>query len=190
MERDRGMPTAKEHTKRLAKRLAVAAAAERRTKLTPRQAKFVEVLASDEVQSKKQAAIQAGYSERSAHVEATRTLKRDNVQAALATALERRVTKLEMTREASAQRLFDLAEQARALGQLAVAARCEELAGRLHGLYVERSENVNVNVELARMSPAQLREIAGQLAQRLASIAGSGNGSQDVQVIDLEGQSD
>lgn len=184
------MPTAKEATKQLAKRLARAAAVERRVKLTPKQARFVEEITSDTIQSKREAALKAGYSEAGAHVRAAEAVRSRNVQEAIGQALQTRVTKLEMTREASAQRLHELAEQARALGQLAVAARCEELAGRLHGLYVERAENINVNVELAKLSAAQLRDVAAQMAERLQRIAGTVPGPHGVQVIDNAGHLD
>lgn len=169
---------AKHEARKLAKQLARAKVVK---PLPPRQQRFVEEMAGD-APSAAEAARRAGYSDagEGAKVEACRLLTKPNVVSAIEKARERQQRRAMMTREASQARLQAMADQALALGQVAAAVRAEELAGRMAGLYVERNETVQMNIELERLNAGDLQQLMGEVAKRLMQLASNGQSTPDI----------
>ncbi len=139
--------------------------------LTPKQRRFVQELAKG-ASSYTAAAVAAGYPKRSAAQIAYENLRKPHIASAIADMQTRAVRQVDMSREASIARLMTLSETAQALGQPAVAVRCEELAGKLAGLYIERSMNTNLTAELASMPAAEQRALAAEIVTRLNATFG------------------
>lgn len=139
-------------------------------RLTPRQERFVKELATD-APSGAEAARRAGYSEVGARQQAHENLTKPDIAQRLAELQRRKEQRSLMTREASQQRLLRLADTALELGQIAAAVRAEELAGRMAGLYVERNETVQLNLELQRMSAGDLQALMARVARRLLELS-------------------
>lgn len=149
--------------------------------LPPRQAAFVREMTQGDAPSATEAAIRAGYSQDrdAAGVQASRLLGNDRVNAAIEQRRERQEKRAMMTREASQQRLQAMADQALALGQVAAAVRAEELAGRMAGLYVERNETVQLNMELERLNAGDLQLLMSKVAQRLLELASNQHSEEE-----------
>jgi hypothetical protein len=98
------------------------------------------------------AAIRAGYAERSAHVQASRLLKRDKVQARIAELQAQRAKRLEVTVESMLRDLDELCSAAVKAGQFGPAVRAKELAGKLYGMF---KDSVLVS-DTAKMSDEEL----------------------------------
>ena len=54
-----------------------------------------------------------------------------------------------ISRDKSMAHLFKIGEEAKKKGNLGVAAKCEELRGKLGGLYIEKLHTLNENRELS-----------------------------------------
>lgn len=74
------------------------------------------------------------------------TLKANqSILARVAEIQERAAIRTEVTIETIGQMLLADRELARSLGQAAAAVSASEKYGKLHGLFIERAENVNIN---------------------------------------------
>lgn len=166
----------KHETTKLTKQINKAAA-QRAKRLTPKQERFAREMANN-APSQTAAALAAGYSPNGADVTASRTLDNARVKERLAELQARNDKRQEMTRDASQARMLQLAKTALELGQVAAAVRAEELAGRMAGLYVERNETVQMNLELERLSTGDLQKLMSSVAQRLLTLA-NGTSEQD-----------
>jgi len=72
-----------------------------------------------------------------------------NVLERVAELKERAAIRTEVTIETIGQMLLADRELARSLGQAAAAVSASEKYGKLHGMFVERSENVNINHDVS-----------------------------------------
>ena len=106
--------------------------------LNPRRQRFVEEYLIDA--NGTQAAIRAGYSPKTAHVQGSRLLTDVKVRTSIDEGLARLSERARVSAEWVTQKLLDLHEQAKAEGQLAVAVRALELLGRHLGMFIERRE--------------------------------------------------
>ena len=70
-----------------------------------------------------------------------------NVQARVAELQERAATSVSLTREWVLEQIMDNLKQAKAKGDISPANRAAELLGKELGMFVDRSENVNLNAE-------------------------------------------
>ena len=111
-------------------------------KITPMQVKFIDSYCSKYGEwSATQCAIHAGYDRKSAHTRASELLdwKRHpdvalEIQGRLAGLREA----WDITRDKHLAMLTKIRDEARIKGQYGVVAKCEELRGRVAGLYIER----------------------------------------------------
>ena len=112
------------------------------TSFTAKQRKFIDLYCSRYGEwSATQCAIAAGYERRSAHTRANELLNwrlypevRREIDLRLADS--RRVWSID--RDKSMANLFRIGQEAGAKGQYGVKAKCEELRGKLAGLYIEK----------------------------------------------------
>lgn len=163
---------AKHEAKKLAREMQRAMAVKEKP-LPPRQAQFVREMVQGDAPSSAEAARRAGYSDKGggARVQASRLLTSPIINQEIEKGRERVERRAMMTREASQARLQRMADAAMALGQVAAAVRAEELAGRMAGLYVERNETVQMNIELERLNAGDLQQLMGKVAERLLTLA-------------------
>ena len=61
------------------------------------------------------------------------------------------------------QELSRLRDESRKLKQMSPAVTAEKNRGQVGGLYVERQVNTNVNVDLSKLSPAELQDKLDQM---------------------------
>lgn len=155
-------------------------------KLTPKQRRFVMERAKDPEASNAEIARRAGYSDvgEGATQRGYENVRKSEIANALAATQLREVKALDMSRDAHLKRLHEHASHAAELGQLAAAVRAEELCGKIAGLYIERSETVNLNIQLASMSPDDVRTLMSRISDRLQRELAS------PQIIDAEKPSD
>ncbi len=76
---------------------------------------------------------------------ATRLKANESIQARLAELQERGQRMTDMTKERLTEMLLQDREDARANGQYSAAVSAVEKVGKLHGLFIDKSENVNTN---------------------------------------------
>ena len=123
------------------------------TELTPKQRKFIDVYCSKYGEiSATACAIAAGYSRDSAHTKASELLdfrKYPQVRMEIDLRLAHSRELWSITRDKSMAHLFKIGEEARKKGNLGVAAKCEELRGKLGGLYIEKLHTLHENRELS-----------------------------------------
>jgi len=123
------------------------------TKLTHRQRKYVDVYCSKYGEiSATACAIAAGYSKDSAHTKASELLdyrKYPQVRTEIDLRLEHSRELWSISRDKSMAHLFKIGEEAKKKGNLGVAAKCEELRGKLGGLYIEKLHTLHENRELS-----------------------------------------
>jgi len=120
------------------------------TKITPKQQKFIDLYTSKYGElSATDCAIKAGYERESAHTRASELLdwrKNPNVvrQIEARQLGNKEVWLLDKTKHLA--NLTRIQQEARAKGQYGVAAKCEELKGKVQGFYVDR--NLTLTKEL------------------------------------------
>jgi hypothetical protein len=120
------------------------------TKITPKQQKFIDLYTSKYGElSATDCAIKAGYERESAHTRASELLdwrkNPDVVRQIEARQLgNKEVWLLDKTKHLA--NLTRIQQEARAKGQYGVAAKCEELKGKVQGFYVDR--NLTLTKEL------------------------------------------
>ena len=123
------------------------------TELTPKQRKFIDVYCSKYGEiSATACAIAAGYSRDSAHTKASELLdfrKYPQVRMEIDLRLAHSRELWSISRDKSMAHLFKIGEEAKKKGNLGVAAKCEELRGKLWGLYIEKLHTLNENRELS-----------------------------------------
>ena len=122
------------------------------TELTPKQRKFIDVYCSKYGEiSATACAIAAGYSRDSAHTKASELLdyrKYPQVRTEIDLRLAHSRELWSISRDKSMAHLFKIGEEAKKKGNLGVAAKCEELRGKLGGLYIEKLHTLHENREL------------------------------------------
>ena len=122
------------------------------TELTPKQRKFIDVYTSKYGEITGTAcAIAAGYSRDSAHTKASELLdyrKYPQVRTEIDLRLAHSRELWSISRDKSMAHLFKIGEEAKKKGNLGVAAKCEELRGKLGGLYIEKLHTLHENREL------------------------------------------
>lgn len=87
-----------------------------------------------------QAAIRAGYSAKTAVVQASQLLRLLNVQRRVEELRQKVSDKLELTEEKILRDIEDIAEEARSDGQFSAALKGKELLGRHRGMWPQKSE--------------------------------------------------
>jgi len=122
------------------------------TELTPKQRKFIDVYCSKYGEiSATACAIAAGYSRDSAHTKASELLdyrKYPQVRTEIDLRLAHSRELWSISRDKSMAHLFKIGEEAKKKGNLGVAAKCEELRGKLGGLYIEKLHTLHENREV------------------------------------------
>jgi len=123
------------------------------TELTAKQRKFIDVYCSKYGEITATAcAIAAGYSRDSAHTKASELLdyrKYPQVRTEIDLRLAHSRELWSISRDKSMAHLFKIGEEAKKKGNLGVAAKCEELRGKLGGLYIEKLHTLHENRELS-----------------------------------------
>ena len=145
------------------------------TELTPKQRKFIDVYTSKYGEITGTAcAIAAGYSRDSAHTKASELLdyrKYPQVRTEIDLRLSHSRELWSISRDKSMAHLFKIGEEAKKKGNLGVAAKCEELRGKLGGLYIEKLHTLHENRELTeeelnekikKIFPTKIDYIKGQ----------------------------
>ena len=122
------------------------------TELTAKQRKFIDVYCSKYGEiSATACAVAAGYSKDSAHTKASELLdyrKYPQVRTEIDLRLAHSRELWSISRDKSMAHLFKIGDEARKKGNLGVAAKCEELRGKLGGLYIEKLHTLHENREL------------------------------------------
>lgn len=122
------------------------------TELTAKQRKFIDVYCSRYGEITATAcAIAAGYAKDSAHTKASELLdfrKYPQVRTEIDLRLAHSRELWSISRDKSMAHLFKIGEEAKRKGNLGVAAKCEELRGKLGGLYIEKLHTLHENREL------------------------------------------
>jgi phage terminase small subunit len=106
--------------------------------LTPKQDRFVAEYLID--LNATQAAIRAGYSERTARDIGCENLAKPNIAAAIAEGIAKRADKLGLTAEKVLQDIEETRKAASQDGQYASALRASELQGKHLGMFIDRRE--------------------------------------------------
>ena len=113
-----------------------------------------------------QAAIRAGYSERSARRQATEHLSKPHIQARVQALMAKRAERVEVTVDGVVRNIIEDREGAIAAGQWSVAVRCDALLGKHLGMFTQRVEltgagggPITCDV-LHTLTDQQLRELA------------------------------
>ncbi len=106
--------------------------------LSPRQERFCQEYASGA--SGAEAARRAGYSPHGADVQACRLLGKARLKARVAELQAATAKEIKWTREDHLRRLHEIGEAAERAKSYGVAARCEELRGKVLGFYAEPAE--------------------------------------------------
>jgi len=123
------------------------------TEITSKQRKFIDLYCSKFGEwSGTQIAIAAGYEKGSAHTRATELLdwrKYPKVVEEIDKRLADFRKLWSIDKDKSMAALFKIKEKADKKGNYGVAAKCEELRGKLGGLYIERLQTMNINKELS-----------------------------------------
>ena len=125
---------------------------------TGKQIKFIDLYCSKYGElSATECAIRAGYSRTSAYQRAHELLDFRKNPAVAKVIQDRLMGNMEvwmLDKQKHMANLTRIQQEARAKGQYGVAAKCEELKGKVQGFYVERNLNINadakINIEEAR----------------------------------------
>ena len=105
--------------------------------LTPKQERFCQEYLID--LNATAAAIRAGYSEKTAGVQAAENLIKPNIQKVLAEAKAQRAKKIGRTAEDVLKDITETAKEAREVGDLKTALKGYELEGRHYGLFDKKA---------------------------------------------------
>lgn len=137
--------------------------------LTPKQAAFVQEYLID--LNATQAAIRAGYSERSAKEQAARLLTNDNVKDAVERAQKARDKRVELTQDYVLKNVIEILEACRASDDQSNALRASELLGRHLAMWTDKKV-VGADQSLKEFL-AGVSESSGFVLGPTAAIAGS-----------------
>jgi phage terminase small subunit len=111
----------------------------------PRHERFAQELAKGK--SATEAYSEAGYQE--SRASASRLLTNANVQARVAELQERAAANVVISREWVLEQLIDNAAQAKQQGDIGPSNQALQLIGKEIGMFVDRSENVNINHDVS-----------------------------------------
>jgi len=119
--------------------------------LTPKQEKFVDIYCSRYGEwSARRCAIAAGYGEGGAHTRANELLdagKNPNVVLEINSRLAATREEWDVNRDKHLAMLTKIRDEARVKGQYGVVAKCEELRGKVAGLYIEKQMVLQKDVD-------------------------------------------
>lgn len=107
--------------------------------MNARQKKFVQEYLKDP--NATQAAISAGYSEKTAHSIGHENLRKPEIAAAIAKVQEKAAEKFDISHEEIIRDLVDISAEARSAGVFAPAIKAKELIGRHFGMWPTRVEH-------------------------------------------------
>ena len=131
----------------------------------PRHEKFAQLVSGGIKPT--EAYVSLGYSRNGAPQSANnllnRTEVRERVNEILAAAAQSTAQQVSFDHQRVLRRLDVLSRKAEDLGQVSAAVRAEELIGRARGLFVERSENVAI--DLAKLNAAQQEQLERMLEE-------------------------
>jgi phage terminase small subunit len=119
----------------------------------------------------KQAAIRAGYSEKTAEVQASRLLSNAKVAAEVERRSEKRQKKLGLSADFVLDGIRETTIEARAAAEFAPALKGYELLGKHLKLFTEKRE---IKFDLDNISDEQLAELESKLAAAESGPAGTG----------------
>jgi len=123
------------------------------TKITPRQEKFIDLYCSRYGDlSASQCAVLAGYEAGSAHTRASELLdwrRYPQVRREIDLRMADFRQLWSVNRDKSMAHLFKIGQEAKKKGNYGVSAKCEELRGKLGGLYIEKIQTMNINKEMS-----------------------------------------
>jgi hypothetical protein len=133
----------------------------------PRHEKFSQLVATGIKPT--EAYVSLGYSEAGAPQSANNLLKRTDVRERVneiqSLAAQSSAEEVAFDQKRVLNRLDVLSRKAEELGQIAAAARCEELIGKHRGMFVDRREHVIWDGTLSSLSEAQLLRLEEQIIQ-------------------------
>ena len=147
------------------------------TKFTPQQEKFIDMYCSKYGElSATQCAINAGYARSSAHTRAAELLdwrKHPDIALEIQDRLAGLREQWDINKDKHLAMLTKIRDEARLKGQYGVVAKCEELRGRVSGLYIERQMTLTGSMDEAAMSEKfktmfKTREEYRQLSESMA----------------------
>ncbi len=131
--------------------------------MTPKQQRFAEEYVVDH--NATQAAIRAGYSEKTAYSIGHENLKKPEIAAAIAAEQARLRRKTEVSIRSMTEEMRENRDQALENKQAAAAQQCSMGITKLHGLLVERTEvKTTSDMTLAEVR-ARIKEIEAELAE-------------------------
>ena len=117
--------------------------------LTQKQAMFVQEYLVD--LNATQAAIRAGYSEKTAYCIGDENLRKPNIAKAIQEAMDERGKRLEITQDTVMRNIEELRKKAEKEKQFSVSARCLELQGKHLSMFTDNSkEGTQVQVIISR----------------------------------------
>lgn len=146
--------------------------------LNPKQQRFVAEYLID--LNATQAAIRAGYSERTARAIGAENLTKPDIAAAVAAGQAKRAGAVEITAEKVLRDLEEVREKALAASQFAPAVRAIELCGKHVGMFVERTEsNVTLNNAIDRPPQETREQWIARRTKELSSAMGPTAGTAD-----------
>ena len=120
-----------------------------RKTLTPKQAMFVQEYLAD--LNATQAAIRAGYSEKTAYCIGDENLKKPDIAKAIQQAMDERGKRLEITQDTVMRNIEELRKKAEKEKQFSVSARCLELQGKHLRMFIDDSkEGTKIQVVINR----------------------------------------
>ena len=132
----------------------------------PRHERFAQLVASGLTPTR--AYITVGYSDNGASPSAARTLRNALVKARVeelqAAAADSSTAAVRFDHQRVLSRLDELSRAAQEKGQLSAAVRAEELIGRARGLFVERTQDVEIDFD--NLTPAQRAKVQAWLEEQ------------------------
>ncbi len=131
--------------------------------MTPKQQRFAEEYVVDH--NATQAAIRAGYSERTAKQQGSRLLTKVDVIEAVRAKEARLSRKIEVTISSQTEEMRANRDLALENKQAAAAQQCSMGIAKLHGLLVDRSEVKTTNDMSLEQTQARIKEIEAELAE-------------------------
>ena len=160
-------------------------------KITPKQEEFAKIYCTDDV-TQTEAAVRAGYSERSAHAIASQLLNgRDypHVVARITEIKGELARKYEVTFESHVQKLAQLRDVAIQNDNYAAAVSAEKYRGQAAGLYIDRKEILHGKID--QMSRDEVMREIKRLQEEFPGLAAVAEGNviegEAVNVTDKKG---
>jgi len=126
--------------------------------LTPKQARFVKEYLLD--MNATQAAIRAGYSEKTAHAIGHENLSKPEIAQAIEKEQKKAAERLDISHDSIIQDLVEIAQEARGEGVFAPAIRAKELIGKHFGMWPSRTEITGADGGPVRVEQSSLNVAA------------------------------